>query len=347
MEQLLLRERIILDSTNIEKYILGKRVLITGAAGSIGSELLKQLIAFDPAHLFAFDQSEKGIAELQTQYGNLSNVTLKIANVTDKQEMTGIFRDFLPQVIFHAAAYKHVIVLEHQPHTAVKNNTIGTKILADLAVEYGIEKFIFISTDKAVNPLGIMGMSKRISELYLLSLNEKSPATQFIITRFGNVLGSSGSLIPLIQEKIEKEEPIQITHQKATRYFMTIGEAAQLVLESAAIGSGGEIIIFDMGEPLLIIDLVYRMIRIHHRSKAGKQIEIRIIGLRPGEKMHEELYHSYENECRVHHPKMRILKTDANSLPEIYFEIDSLHDKLVTANSNQLRAILSEIFEAK
>ncbi|MCE7043072.1 polysaccharide biosynthesis protein [Dyadobacter sp. CY312] len=344
MEQLLLREKITLDSANIEKYILKKKALITGAAGSIGSELLKQLIAFDTAQLLAIDQNEAGIHTLQSTYRSHPNVTPLLADVTDSEEMERIFQDFRPQIIFHAAAYKHVTLLEAQPHTAVKNNTIATKILADLAVENGIEKFIFISTDKAVNPISIMGMSKRISELYLLSLSEKQIATQFVITRFGNVLGSSGSVVPIFNRHIELNEPVPVTHPAATRYFMTACEAAQLVLESVSVGRGGDIMIFDMGQPLLILDLAYRLGKLHH-SKTGKVIEIRFIGLQPGEKMHEELSHSYEKEVRNHAGKMKVLRTDHGHLPKIYKEIGLLHDKLATiVKPDQLNEILRNIF---
>jgi FlaA1/EpsC-like NDP-sugar epimerase len=330
MEQLLLRERINMDSSTIEKYILNKKVLITGAAGSIGSELCKQIMAHNPAHLFAIDHNESGIHNLQAQFGNSSNLSCRIANITHEGEMQLIFNSFRPDIVFHVAAYKHVCILEVQPDKAISNNILGTKIVADLAAASDVEKFIFISTDKAVNPVSMMGISKRVSELYLLSLNEKTTATQFIITRFGNVLGSSGSVFPIFLGHIQREEPISITHPQATRYFMTIPEAAHLVLESAAVGNGGEIMIFDMGEPMLILDLASRMIKKYHNSTTGKTIEIRYIGLRPGEKMHEELYHSYERKVRNHKSKIKVLKTDNRQAPDIYGEIDSFHETLLT-----------------
>jgi len=345
MEQLLLRERIILDSENIEKYILGKSVLITGAAGSIGSELLKQLIAFDPAHLIAIDQNEYGIYTLKSHYAPHSNVTLQLADITDGERMQAIFNEFRPDLIFHAAAYKHVSLLEELPDAAVRNNTIATRILADLAIANRVEKFIFISTDKAVNPVSIMGISKRISELYLLSLNDKNPFTQFVITRFGNVLGSSGSVVPIFLGCIEREEPVPVTHPEASRYLMTVSEAAQLVLESAAVGSGGDIMIFDMGEPVLILDLAHRLIGRFHHSKTGKVIGVRFIGLQPGEKMHEELHHYYERMVCNHEGKMRVLKTDLVHLPKIFGEIQQLHNTLIkTTRPDQLKVILRAIF---
>lgn len=309
IEDLLERDEIKLDIEKISKEIIGKRILISGAAGSIGSEMVRQVARFNPAKLILVDQAESPLYHIELELtDNFKNLDFEviICDITNEIRMRKIFDTFRPEIIFHAAAYKHVPMMENNPVEAIITNVEGTKLIADLSVEFLSEKFVMISTDKAVNPTSIMGASKRIAEIYTQSLNKKG-VTKFITTRFGNVLGSNGSVIPLFREQIEKGGPITITHPDVTRYFMTIPEACQLVLEAGSIGHGGEIFIFDMGKSVKILDLAKKMIKLS-RLTLGKDIQIVFTGLRPGEKLYEELLNDSENNLPTHHPQIMIAK---------------------------------------
>ena len=310
---LLGRKQIVLDTTAIASSISNKVVMVTGAAGSIGSEITRQLISFKPSKIILLDQAESQLydlnIELQENYKD-APACYVLADVRKKEELNSVFELYQPNIIFHAAAYKHVPLMEINPSQAVFTNILGTKNIADLAIEYKVERFVMISTDKAVNPSSVMGASKRIAELYVQSLEDKSSSnTKFITTRFGNVLGSNGSVVPLFTKQINQGGPVTITHPDIIRYFMTIPESCQLVLEACAMSSGGEIYIFDMGEPIKIIDLAKKMIRL-----AGFvpeiEIEIKSIGLRPGEKLFEELLNDTSKTLPTHHEKIMISKQE-------------------------------------
>ena len=314
IEDLLERKPIVLDNNKISAQIKGKTVMITGGAGSIGSEIVRQVINFSPYKIIILDQAESPLHSLQLEISEISEkVIIKtvLADIKDYAILKNVFEEFKPDFVFHAAAYKHVPLMEENPSQAVYTNVIGTKNLADLSHKFLVEKFVLISTDKAVNPSSVMGASKRIAEKYVQSLNyhfkniNKKNATKYITTRFGNVLGSNGSIVPLFTKQIQEGGPITITHPEIIRYFMTIPEACQLVLEAGAMGNGGEIYIFDMGEPVKIIDLAKKMIRL-----AGfipdKEINIKIIGLRPGEKLYEELLNDTSKTLPTHNLKIMI-----------------------------------------
>jgi len=320
IEELLERDSIKLDNYNITQELKGRRIMVTGAAGSIGSEIVRQALYYNPELIVLVDQAESGLFEIENEL-KLKKGTLKIypiiADITNKERIETLFQEFKPQIIFHAAAYKHVPMMEKNPVEAIQCNVNGTKIIADLSVKYNAEKFVMISTDKAVNPSNVMGASKRIAEMYVQSLNnylaEKNPdATKFITTRFGNVLGSSGSVIPVFKKQIDQGGPITVTHPDITRYFMTIPEACQLVLEAGAMGEGGEIFVFDMGKSIKIIDLAKKMIQLSG-LEAGKDIEIVFTGLRSGEKLYEELLSSHENTLPTYHHKILIARTREDS----------------------------------
>lgn len=310
---LLDRKQIELDSSKISKLITSKVVLITGAAGSIGSEIVRQVLHFSPTQIILVDQAETPLHQLNLELANNTiNIISLIADVRDKEQINSIFSKYKPQFVFHAAAYKHVPLMETNPNQAIFTNVLGTKNVADLAVKYKVERFVFISTDKAVNPSNIMGASKRIAEKYVQSLSiyldqMGEASTKFITTRFGNVLGSNGSVVPLFTKQINEGGPITITHPDIIRYFMTIPEACQLVLEAGAMGNGSEIFIFDMGKPVKIIDLAHKMIRL-----AGyipdEEIKIEVVGLRPGEKLYEELLTDASMNLPTHHQKIMIAK---------------------------------------
>jgi FlaA1/EpsC-like NDP-sugar epimerase len=321
IEDLLERDEIKLDEAAISREIVGKRVLITGAAGSIGSEMVRQIARFNPLKLLLIDQAETPLYNLELELAeHFKNIDYEIiiCDINHTFRMERVFQLFRPEVIYHAAAYKHVPMMENNPVEAVLSNIRGTKTLADLAVQYHAEKFVMISTDKAVNPTSVMGASKRIAEIYTQSLN-KDGGTKFITTRFGNVLGSNGSVIPLFKSQIEKGGPVTITHPEITRFFMTIPEACQLVLEASALGKGGEIFIFDMGKSVKIVDLAKKMIKLS-RLELGKDIQITFTGLRPGEKLYEELLADKENTIPTHHPQImvaQVRKYDASVRHEI------------------------------
>lgn len=323
IEDLLQRAPIVLDEKRIKQQVLNKVVLVTGAAGSIGSEIVRQICRFRPQTLILIDQAESPLYDLELELSEevkLQNYHIVIADVTNRQRMEQIFRKFQPAIIYHAAAYKHVPMMESHPEEAVANNVHGTKILADLAVKYKASKFVMVSTDKAVNPTNVMGASKRIAEIYVQQKNRLSAETAFITTRFGNVLGSNGSVIPRFKSQIDKGGPVTVTHPEVTRYFMTIPEACQLVLEAGAMGNGGEIFIFDMGESVKIVNLARKMIRLSGFT-VGRDIQLKFTGLRPGEKLYEELLNNEENTLPTHHPKIMVAKVrdydTALILPEI------------------------------
>ena len=338
--KLLGREEIIIDTKNIGKEIYNKRILVTGAAGSIGRELVRQIVLYKPGKLVLVDNSEIGIVYLVEKYGAIPGIEIEFADITDHDEMSPIFSGSKPQIVFHTAAFKHVSLLERFPYKAIKNNLFGTILLADLSALNQVEKFVFISTDKAVNPVSTMGFTKRSSEIYLQSFNSDNRSnTQFIITRFGNVLGSSGSVYPIFNQQIENKQPITVTHPEVSRYFMTLSEASQLVLEAAAIGKGGEILIFKMGNPVVIHDLANRMIKLAGLIP-GKDIKIEYTGLRDGEKLHEDLLHDDEILTASHHPHIDIVNFSNTSKTDIHEIILLLHEVMKTANSEQLLSIL-------
>jgi FlaA1/EpsC-like NDP-sugar epimerase len=303
IDDLLGRQPIRLDEDNIRGQLKGKPILVTGAAGSIGSGLVRQIATFEPESLILLDQAESPIYDLQNQlrdeFPNL-NLEVVIGDIRSFERMENVFRTFKPHFVFHAAAYKHVPLMESNPSEAILTNVLGTRNLVDLAVKYKVFKFVMVSTDKAVNPTNVMGASKRIAEIY--AQNTKGD-TKFITTRFGNVLGSNGSVIPLFQRQIDQGGPLTVTDERITRYFMTIPEACQLVLEAGSMGEGGEIFVFDMGESVKIIDLAKKMIKLSGLT-LGKDIEIKITGLRPGEKLYEELLAKEENTLPTHHPQI-------------------------------------------
>lgn len=325
IEDLLGRSEIVLDMNQIRKTLDGKKILITGAAGSIGSEICRQLAQFNPKELMLVDQAESPLYDLEQEflavYPKL-NFHTEVADITNAWRMHHIFESFKPQLVFHAAAYKHVPLMEHTPYEAIMTNINGTKILVDEAVNQEVERFVFVSTDKAVNPTNVMGASKRIAEMYAQT-STKRGKTLFITTRFGNVLGSNGSVIPLFRKQIEKGGPITLTHPEITRYFMTIPEACKLVLEAGIMGKGGEIFLFDMGKSIRIYDLAVKMIKLSG-LKLGEDIQIKIVGLRPGEKLYEELLANEENTIKTHHPQILIANMRSNSFEGVQPKIEKL-----------------------
>ena len=324
IEDLLGRAPIALNQEKLRASLSEKTILVSGAAGSIGSGLVFELLRHHPKKIILLDQAESPLYDLENQLRQLETQTkleVVIADVCSLNRMQKIFDVFRPEIIFHAAAYKHVPMMENNPSEAIHTNILGTKHLVDLACQYQVEKFIFISTDKAVNPTNVMGASKRIAEMYAQFKNQ-SGSTKFITTRFGNVLGSNGSVIPLFQKQIENGGPVTVTDERITRFFMTIPEACQLVLEAFTMGEGGEIFVFDMGESIKIIDLAKKMIQLSG-LELNKDISIKITGMRPGEKLYEELLANEENTLPTHHPKILIAKTRENS-SQLGQEIDAL-----------------------
>lgn len=345
IEDLLQRDPIVIQNDNISRELTGKRVLVTGGAGSIGSEIVRQVLNYDPAMVIICDQAESPLHELQLEVEEAfpdANLKIYIANIQNYNRMYALFEEFNPEIVFHAAAYKHVPMMENNPTEAIITNILGTKTLADLSIAFDVEKFVMISTDKAVNPTNIMGASKRIAEIYIQSLNNINvqslnninyvstrlndlthSKTKFVTTRFGNVLGSNGSVIPRFRSQIEKGAPLTVTHPEITRYFMTIPEAVQLVLEAGSMGQGGEIFIFDMGEPVKIVDLARKMIKL-----AGliPDVDIKIVftGLRPGEKLYEELLNKEEESIPTHHEKIKISKVITYPYDKVASDIKEL-----------------------
>jgi FlaA1/EpsC-like NDP-sugar epimerase len=326
IEELLEREPIQMDQSLVSPEIYDKTIWITGAAGSIGSEIVRQLLSFRFKKLVLIDNAETPTFFL-TNFCNSQNysgsIDILLMDITDKKRIEKVMQEETPDIIYHAAAYKHVPVMEENVGAAIKTNVEGTKNLADLAVQYKVDKFVMISTDKAVNPTSVMGGSKRIAEIYVQSLNFEQPHTKFITTRFGNVLGSNGSVIPLFRKQIEKGGPLTVTHPDITRYFMTISEACQLVITAGAMGDGGEIFIFDMGESVKIYDLAVKMIKLSGLT-LGKDINIEFTGLRPGEKLYEELLANKENTKQTTHEKIMIANVIRYPYDEVVNKVESL-----------------------
>ena len=348
IDDLLGRSTISLDQEPISNQLLDKIILITGAAGSIGSELAKQIITFNPAEIIILDQAETPLHFLVSEMEKLNSdtkITAIIADIRNKETLKRIFKRKKPEVVYHAAAYKHVPMMEENPSQAIYTNVLGTMNTADLASEYGVESFVYISTDKAVNPSNVMGASKRIAERYIqgLSLNAKNEQSKikFITTRFGNVLGSNGSVVPLFTEQIQNGGPITITHPDVIRYFMTIPEACQLVIEAGAMGNGGEIFIFDMGEPVKIIDLAKKMIKL-----AGLvpeiDIKIKTIGLRPGEKLYEELLNDHSKTASTHNSKIMIANDTSTDYDLLFTKVEEL---IALANNNNNYKLVAKMKE--
>lgn len=343
IDDLLGRKAIQLDVERIESELSYKVVLVTGAAGSIGSGLVRQIARFNPSKLLLLDQAESPLYdvqnELRSEFPNLDFEVI-IGDIRSNERMHRLFQAFSPEYVFHAAAYKHVPLMEDNPSEAVLTNVKGTRNLVDLALEFEVKKFVMISTDKAVNPTNVMGASKRIAEIYAQMANSKG-ITKFVTTRFGNVLGSNGSVIPLFQRQLEQGGPLTVTDSRVTRFFMTIPEACQLVLEAGMMGEGGEIFVFDMGESVKIIDLAKKMIQLNG-LELGKDIEIKITGLRPGEKLYEELLASEENTIPTHHPQ--ILKAQIRKEDDIQLKrIDELIHLFESQRNTEIVSKMKEI----
>lgn len=346
IEDLLERDPIVLGKENVKHELEGKVVMVTGAAGSIGSEICRQVLQHNPKCLVMFDQAESPMYDLQFELNNedpYRHIAVPkefvVGNVKDINKMTEVFEKYQPQIIYHAAAYKHVPLMESFPYEAVFVNVFGTKIVSDLAIKYDVEKFVMISTDKAVNPTNVMGATKRIAEIYTQSRNSK---TKFVTTRFGNVLGSNGSVIPLFKKQLAHGGPLTVTDRNIIRYFMTIPEACSLVLEAGAIGDDDDIFVFDMGKPVKIYDLASKMIKLSHVP----DVQIEITGLRPGEKLYEELLATKENTIPTEHPKIMRAKVREYTEDEVNNEIGKLLEILPTCNDfeivKQMKVIVPE-----
>ena len=337
-EDLLNRSPIRLDESVVNETITGKVILVTGCAGSIGSEIVRQLLKYKPKMIVGLDQAETPLAELVLSLQQHPECTVfksVIGDVKDYKKLIQVFEQYRPKYVFHAAAYKHVPIMELFPAEAVLTNVMGTRHVADAASLFEVEKFVMVSTDKAVNPSNVMGASKRIAEIYVQALNfRKNNHTQFITTRFGNVLGSNGSVIPIFQRQIEQRQPITVTDPNITRFFMTIPEACQLVLEAGAMGNGGEIFIFDMGEPVRIADLAEKMVQMAGLT-LGKDIEIVFTGLRPGEKLYEELLSEQEGTILTHHPKIKKAAVRVHDYLEASQQVDMLCQLVQTGCTDQ------------
>jgi len=319
-------------------------VLVSGAAGSIGSELVRQILAYEPQQLVLLDQAETAMFELERELNNagtLSRCELVIGDVRQYDRMKRMFDYFRPDIVYHAAAYKHVPLMESNPSEAVLANVCGTRNMARLAHQFKASHFVMVSTDKAVNPTNVMGATKRVAEIYVQALGQIS-TTRFITTRFGNVLGSSGSVIPVFRKQIEEGGPVTVTHPDITRYFMTIPEAVQLVLEAGAMGKGGEIFAFDMGQSVKIYDLARNMIQLSG-LELGKDIELRITGLRPGEKLYEEVLANAENSLPTHHPKILIANVRPAEFKEVEKDIDELVALFDTQDNDRLVRKLKQV----
>ncbi len=346
IEDLLGRDQILLQLEKIKEEIHNKTILVTGAAGSIGSEMVRQILPFEPKLLLLLDIAESPLYDLELEIKdnpstNFQNIEPIIGDIRNKERMRNVFNTFHPDIIFHAAAYKHVPMMELNPSESILNNVLGTKIIADLSKEFNASKFVMISTDKAVNPTNIMGATKRIAEMYTQSMNGLGK-TKFITTRFGNVLGSNGSVIPRFKKQIESGKPLTITHPDITRYFMTISEACQLVLEAGSMGKGGEIFIFDMGSPMKIADLAKKMIQLSG-LELGKDIQINYTGLRPGEKLFEELLANEENTLPTHHKKIMIAKVKSYPFDFVSAEIDGLIELFNSQNNEAIVTKMKKI----
>lgn len=348
IEDLLMREPIVLEKNIVLEENRDKVILVTGAAGSIGSEISRQLMHYQASKVIFLDQAETPLHDLMLRFrytfpGFDDRAEVIMGDVSNESRIEWIFSKYKPQLVYHAAAYKHVPMMEENPYEAVKVNVFGTKILADASIRHGVERFVMISTDKAVNASNVMGATKRVAEMYIQSLSTIAPATtRFVTTRFGNVLGSNGSVIPIFQKQIEEGGPVTVTHPEITRYFMTIPEACQLVLEAGAMSNGGEIYMFDMGKPIRIVELARKMIRLSG-FQPDKEIEIVFTGLRPGEKLFEELLSSSENTMPTHHPRIMIAKVSPVDADTLSGQLLQLHEKWSEGDNFGMVGIVKEI----
>ncbi|MGM1429333.1 polysaccharide biosynthesis protein [Sphingobacterium lactis] len=345
IDDLLGREAIKLENPVIHEMMREKVILVTGGAGSIGSELVRQISFTDFDKLIIIDQAESALYDIQQELkGNCHGDTLfMVGNVRDRAFMDSVFDQYRPQIVFHAAAYKHVPLMEQNPYESILTNVWGSKNLADMADKYGVEKFVMVSTDKAVNPTNVMGATKRVAEIYVSGLNRNSK-TNFIVTRFGNVLGSNGSVIPLFEKQLKRGGPLTVTHPDITRYFMTIPEACQLVQEAAVMGQGGEIYVFDMGKPVKIMDLAIRMIRLKGFNYP-EDIGIEVTGLRPGEKIYEELLADNENTTKTHHEKIMIARVNTDDVDAKRAKIEHLCQQVVVQGADHNPMVLVELIK--
>jgi FlaA1/EpsC-like NDP-sugar epimerase len=345
VQDLLGREKVELETENIRLVLEDRIVLITGAGGSIGSELCRQIATYHPKRLLLVDRSEPQLFQIEQELiglGHRGRIVPLVGDILDKPRMEQIFSNFRPHVVFHAAAHKHVPMMEYQPGEAIKNNSLGTAQLADIALQFCVDRFILISSDKAINPTSVMGATKRLAEVYVQSLYASHPdETKFMAVRFGNVLGSSGSVIPLFHRQIAEGGPVKVTHPEMTRYFMTIPEASMLVLQSAMQGSGGEIFVLDMGKPVKIVDLARQMIELSG-LKPDEDIQIEFIGVRPGEKLFEEISHHGENFVPTMHPKICRFISQAVDLAELRRTLEKLQANLHQSEPDQLKLLFRE-----
>jgi FlaA1/EpsC-like NDP-sugar epimerase len=345
VQDLLGRDRVELETENIRHVLEGQVVLVTGAGGSIGSELCRQIATYHPSRLLLVDRSEPSLFQIEQELiglGHGERIAPLMGDLLDRARLEEILDELQPRVIFHAAAHKHVPMMESQPGEAVKNNSLGTALLADLALEFRVDRFILISSDKAINPTSVMGASKRLAELYIQALAASNPdRTKFMAVRFGNVLGSSGSVIPLFRRQIAEGGPVKVTHPEMTRYFMTIPEASMLVLQSAMQGTGGEIFVLDMGKPVKIVDLARQMIELSG-LKPDEDIQIEFVGIRPGEKLFEELSHTGENFVPTSHPKICRFICQPVGLAQIRHTFQQLRAELHRGEPNQIKSLLRE-----
>ena len=344
IDDLLDRDPINIDNPVVQREVNNKVVLVSGAAGSIGSEISRQLSLYHCKLIILIDQAESSLYNLEQELRlkGISNFEAFVSDVRDSVKMTSIFKKYSPQIVFHAAAYKHVPLMEKSPYEAIKVNLLGTKNLADLSIEYEIERFVMISTDKAVNPTNVMGATKRMAELYVKSISEECKKTKFTITRFGNVLGSNGSVIPLFKKQIENGGPLTVTHEDITRYFMTITEACSLVLEAGTMGKGGEIYIFDMGKSVKIFEIAKRMIYLSGFNYPN-EIDINITGLRPGEKLYEELLANDENTTKTYHDKILIAKTEKLDNTKLKEKMNELSNNYTHLSNNEIVLQMKEL----